>query len=258
MLTPQEISERTFVKVSFGGYNMAMVDEFLDELTADYSALYKENAVLKNKMKVLVDKVEEYRSTEDAMRQTLLVAQKNAQSMVKEAEEQRDHMLSEAEAEARAKIGHLREEFDQEQFRLDAARRKTAEVVAQMREVLAQQNAYLDRLTELAPPPQSSQDHVQETVQEIDRAFADMAQQPKLEDAVTEDTQEIPSSTREDEYDDVTAPTRRLSDANAKQLLTKLRSGEEILPTDFGEEEAEVTGRINFDNLEFGENFTLE
>ena len=78
MMTPQEVSQHAFAKASFGGYNMAMVDEFLDVLTEDYSALYKENAVLKSKMKVLVEKVEEYRSTEDAMRKTLLTAQKMA------------------------------------------------------------------------------------------------------------------------------------------------------------------------------------
>ena len=54
MLTPQEVSERAFPKASFGGYNMGQVDEFLDLLTADYTALYNENAVLKNKMKVPV------------------------------------------------------------------------------------------------------------------------------------------------------------------------------------------------------------
>ena len=89
MLTPQEVSEHAFAKAGFGGYNMAMVDEFLDQLTEDYTTLYKENAALKSKMKVLVDKVEEYRSTEDAMRKTLLTAQKMADDMVKEAEEKR-------------------------------------------------------------------------------------------------------------------------------------------------------------------------
>ena len=68
MLTPQEVSEHAFAKASFGGYNMAMVDEFLDVLTADYTTLYKENATLKAKMKVLVDKAEEYRPTEEAKR----------------------------------------------------------------------------------------------------------------------------------------------------------------------------------------------
>ena len=86
MLTPQEVSEHAFAKASFGGYNMAMVDEFLDVLTADYTTLYKENATLKAKMKVLVDKVEEYRSTEEAMRKALLTAQKMADELVAQAE----------------------------------------------------------------------------------------------------------------------------------------------------------------------------
>lgn len=89
MLTPQEVSNHAFAKAVMGGYNMAMVDEFLDELTDDYTSLYKENAALKAKMKVLVDKVEEYRSTEDAMRAALLTAQKMADSMVAEAEEKK-------------------------------------------------------------------------------------------------------------------------------------------------------------------------
>ena len=72
MLTPQEVSARSFTKTMMGGYNMTMVDEFLDELTDDYTSLYKENASLKAKMKVLVEKVEEYRATEDSMRATLL------------------------------------------------------------------------------------------------------------------------------------------------------------------------------------------
>ena len=57
MLTPQEVSTHAFTKAVMGGYNMAMVDEFLDELTDDYTALYKENAALKAKLKVLVEKV---------------------------------------------------------------------------------------------------------------------------------------------------------------------------------------------------------
>ena len=84
MFTPQEVSEKTFPKTSAltAGYNMAAVDEFLDPLTEDYTALYKENAALKAKLKVLAEKIEEYRSTEDAMRTTLVTAQKLATKLV--------------------------------------------------------------------------------------------------------------------------------------------------------------------------------
>ena len=103
MLTPQEVSTHAFTKAVMGGYNMAMVDEFLDELTDDYTALYKENAALKAKMKVLVEKVEEYRATEDSMRATLLTAQRMADSIVKEAEAKRDAILAEAKSGAEEK-----------------------------------------------------------------------------------------------------------------------------------------------------------
>lgn len=77
---------------------MKEVDDFLDELTADFSELYKENSVLKGKIKVLAEKISEYRETEDAMRTTLLTAQKMANSMVVQAEEEKKRMIAEANA----------------------------------------------------------------------------------------------------------------------------------------------------------------
>ena len=105
MLTPQEVSGRAFSKAAFGGYNMAMVDEFLDELTVDYTSLYKFFVVLNPQLKALGDKVEEYRATEDSMRAALLTAQRMANTMVEEAEEKKKAVLAGAEDEARAKIG---------------------------------------------------------------------------------------------------------------------------------------------------------
>ena len=78
MTTPQEIREKSFDKARsmFGGYDMATIDEYLDELANDFEAMQKENLVLKSKMKVLVDKIEEYRTNESALNQAILSAQK--------------------------------------------------------------------------------------------------------------------------------------------------------------------------------------
>ena len=51
MMTPQEVASHSFAKATLGGYNLAMVDEFLDAVTEDYTALYNENTILKNKLK---------------------------------------------------------------------------------------------------------------------------------------------------------------------------------------------------------------
>ena len=151
MLTPQEVSGRAFSKAAFGGYNMAMVDEFLDEVTDDYTALYKENAALKAKLKVLVDKVEEYRATEDSMRAALLTAQRMANTMVEEAEEKKKSMLAGAEDEARAKIGALQGEIELEQRKLNAAKAATADFLQKMRELAQAQLALIERAPDLTP-----------------------------------------------------------------------------------------------------------
>ena len=168
MLTPQEVAEHAFSKSAFGGYNMTMVDEFLDELTDDYTALYKENAALKAKMKVLVDKVEEYRATEDAMRAALLSAQKMASSMVSEAEEKKETLIADAEMEARARIGALHDEIIFEQQRLNAVKAQTKQFVDQTRVICENQLRALETLPDLTP------EQVEQTTREA-RAAQDAA-----------------------------------------------------------------------------------
>ena len=157
MLTPQEVSSRSFSKAMMGGYNMAMVDEFLDELTDDYTALYKENAALKSKMKVLVEKVEDYRATEDSMRATLLTAQKMADSIVREAEQKRDEMLAEATAKhdtmiaqaenaAYVKIGQLQQKIAETEARLQQGQTELARFIAVSQDLC---NKQLNLLKEL-------------------------------------------------------------------------------------------------------------
>ena len=102
MFTPQQIDQISFGKATFGGYNMQQVDEFLEPLTEDYVTLYKENALLKSKMRVLVGKLEEYRKNEKAMKEAAAVAQKNAEKMIKDAEAKCAQMMSQAQMAAQA------------------------------------------------------------------------------------------------------------------------------------------------------------
>lgn len=102
MLTPQDIEQISFGRATFGGYDMESVDEFLEPLLEDYTTLYKENALLKSKMKVLVSKLEEYRTNEASMKDAIVNAQKTCDLMVKEAESKCAQMLSEANVAAAA------------------------------------------------------------------------------------------------------------------------------------------------------------
>ena len=125
MLTPQNFREKTFDKAIFGGYDMAAVDDFLDEAANDYSAIAKENMVLKSKMKVLVDKIEEYRTTEDTMRQTLLSAQKLAAEIEAEARGKAEAVLADAKREAERITRESYTQRSTEEARLLEAKRES-------------------------------------------------------------------------------------------------------------------------------------
>lgn len=100
MFTPQQIEQISFGRATFGGYDMQAVDDFLQPLTEDYVTLYKENALLKSKIRVLVEKLEEYRANEASMKDAIINAQKTCDLMVKEAESKCTQMLGEANVAA--------------------------------------------------------------------------------------------------------------------------------------------------------------
>ena len=152
MMTPQEVASHSFAKATLGGYNLAMVDEFLDALTEDYTALYNENAILKNKLKVLSDTVEEYRATEATMRKTLLAAQKMADDLVEDAKKKQADMVSEAEHDVQARIDELKKAVTAEEYRLKQAQESTAAYVQKLAKAHDEEMVFLASLGNLVPP----------------------------------------------------------------------------------------------------------
>lgn len=232
MLTPQEVSTHAFSKAVMGGYNMAMVDEFLDELTDDYTALYKENAALKAKMKVLVDKVEDYRATEDSMRATLLTAQRMADSIVREAESKRDGLISEAEAAAQTRINELRREIAEMEARLEQGKQELARFITSSQELCRKELEFLDQLPkiEVAAPV------VAPVEAEKDTAVAEIEEKVMAAFQAVEVPQE--ESVEEPAVDEIADIDYSEADPFAE------------------EESIAATRRINLSDLKFGRNYS--
>ena len=247
MLTPQEVAEHAFAKASFGGYNMAMVDEFLDLLTGDYTALYKENAALKAKMKVLADKVEEYRATEDAMRKALLSAQKMADQMVAEAEGKKASMMAEAEQAVKAKMAGLQQEVENEQFRLTAAHNATAAYLSKLKDLYQHEMDYLSGLSKLtAAPPKA--DPVAQAADVIGDAV-----EKAMED-------ELPAEELTGSLDGESLYAE-LKKGPAHHTEAEVEPEDELEEEEESEEDTEDTSptrRISFHNLKFGKDYEIK
>ncbi len=139
MITAQDIREKTFEKSRMNGYDMASVDDFLEELAEDISSSQKENAVLKSKMKVLVDKIEEYRANEEALNMAILSAQKLAVQIESEARQRAATMIEDAERQVKARVGSIEELTAAEERKLADARTATKSFLAKAREVCSAQ-----------------------------------------------------------------------------------------------------------------------
>ena len=152
MFTPQQIEQVTFSRATFGGYDMQAVDEFLEPLLEDYVTLYKENALLKSKMKVLVTKLEEYRSNESSMKDAIVNAQKTCDKMVKEAEAKCTQMIVDANAAAVENAKNADALIAAENERVEDARKAAAAKISELQEQIRSCLTALDRIKEANRP----------------------------------------------------------------------------------------------------------
>ena len=136
MFTPQQIEQVSFSRATFGGYDMQSVDEFLETLTEDYITLYKENALLKSKMRILVSKLEEYRNNEASMKDAIANAQKTCDQMVKDTEAKCAQMLSDSNMAAAENARNARALIAEENARVEQARQTAATKIAQIEKQL--------------------------------------------------------------------------------------------------------------------------
>ncbi len=150
MLTPQDLQEVSFEKAKIGGYVMRSVDEFLEPLMDDYITLYKENAVLKSKMRLLVERLESYRDNEANVKAAAEQAQKEREAILADARRESEALLAKARGEARTVTADAALNAETERLRL--AKAATADFVRAVEAQLARHQQALDTLKTLDLP----------------------------------------------------------------------------------------------------------
>jgi len=99
-LTPMDIHSKEFTR-SFRGYKEDEVDQFLDEIVVDFEKLYKENIELKDRINNLIEQLNQFRTMEKTLKETLLTAQKTADEVITVAQKKSELIIQEAEDKAR-------------------------------------------------------------------------------------------------------------------------------------------------------------
>ena len=126
MLTPKEISEKTFDKTFGFGYRMDDVDAYLDEVAKSMTELLGQNADLEKKLEVLADKLTEYREDEESLRTALLGAQKLGDSVIRESKTKAEIIMRDATIKAEAMVNNAKRQIEREQEGLTRIQKEVA------------------------------------------------------------------------------------------------------------------------------------
>ena len=159
MFTPQQLDEIAFDRVPFKGYDIDSVDEVLGQLIDDYTTLYKENALLKSKMRVLVEKLEEYRNGEASMRDAMAGAQKTCDQMVRDTEAKCAQMLNDANLAAAENAKNAVSLVAAENARVEEAKKAASERISEIQDQLKTVVQALERIKTANLPTELPREH---------------------------------------------------------------------------------------------------
>ena len=112
MLTPLDIENKKFQKQILNGYNVDEVDDFLDEITVDYEKLYKENTELRAEIERSKGDLEKYKNIEQTLQNTLVMAQKAADDIKNNAQDEADSIIRNARSKMQESVDELTKESE--------------------------------------------------------------------------------------------------------------------------------------------------
>ena len=139
MITPLDIENKKFSKQMMNGYNVDEVDDFLDDLTVDYSKNYKELTELRSKVEELNNSLAHYKSIESTLQSTLVVAQTTAEEVKNVAKQKADQILDEAKSSAQKQVDELNSQIIMKQKELDDVKKQFDIYKAKMESLLISQ-----------------------------------------------------------------------------------------------------------------------
>ena len=108
--TPNDLQNITFKKTVIGGYSEDAVNEVLDRVIEDYSEYIRENIELKDKVTVLNEGIQHYKTIEESLQNTLIMAQQTSEEIKKNAYSKAENIIKEAELKAQRMINDTNQE----------------------------------------------------------------------------------------------------------------------------------------------------
>lgn len=157
-MTIEEIKQATFDEER-KGYNKEDVDDFIQKVASQMEQVTNEKVDAENKMYVLAQKIEEYRTLEETLKTALINAQRMGETVVREAKQKADAMMRDAENTSELLIENAKAEVESEHELLQSLRDEVSEFKAT---ILTLYKQHIEALSGLDAPVDGVDKYVKE------------------------------------------------------------------------------------------------
>ena len=178
MLTPNDISNKKFEKSAFG-YKPEDVDTFLESVVSSYAKLYEEKEAVEEKLEVLAEKLEEYRSNEDSLRTVLLGAQKLGDNIIRDSKAKAEVILADAEGQVKQVFSDSETKIAKERETLSMLQKETSEF---KKRLLAMYKQHLELISLMPEEEKEPVPEVKEEPAEEPAVEPEISEEAKAED----------------------------------------------------------------------------
>lgn len=144
MLTPVDIETKEFKRAKIGGYHVDDVNDFLDEVIKSYEGLHRENIELKDKIILLNENIQYYKSMEITLQNTLVLAEKTAQETKDIAYQKAEQIVQDGSSKAEQLIQDARQEVHNISQKIDELYKQYASAKIQIKQMLQTQLEILE------------------------------------------------------------------------------------------------------------------
>lgn len=141
----KDLENISIKKDLLNGYNVLMVENILAKVREDYALFKKELDDLKNNLIVMTEKVQHYKTIEESLQHTLIIAQHTSENIKNNALEKANNIIREAEVaaqkllnDASQQVAKIRQEYDEAKNNLTAYKTKSSSVLLSLVEYFKQ------------------------------------------------------------------------------------------------------------------------
>ena len=249
-MNPRDIRDKKFEKATFG-YKPEEVEVFLKEVSEEYSTALMSAQECESKIIKLVEKINEYREDEEAIKQTLLSAQKSANRLISDTKNECEKMLSDARLAHTKLLEQNNAESEKIILENNARCEKLIKETADRTE---------QKLTALKMHQDNEKNNLEKMKLESTKFKANLTE---LYNRQLQMLSELPELTQEEIQAAILEKTARLNEVrNNNTVIETENSNEPVIPETankddlgFGDDAIKKTGEHSqFNDLRFGKN----